>query len=235
LIEENKIIFGDSTEELSKIPDKSIDLVVIDPPYFMKLDHFKTRKRFQQTLSDICVVEHFFKDIFKEFERIIKPTGRLYCFCDGQSYPLFWFLLFQFMKNVRPIIWDKKTSINGYSWRHQHELIIFAEMPESIPIPTGDGDILRYSAVKVDARRHPAEKPVELLKALITKSSKEKDVILDCFAGCGSTMEACIKTNRNYIMIEIEQAYYELIKAKEIELLKQRCSNSITKVEERQD
>lgn len=212
----SKIIFGDSIEELTKLQDKSVDLVLIDPPFFMKLDHFKTRKRFQQTLADICVVEHFFKDIFNQIERVLKPTGRLYCFCDGQSYPLFWYLLFPFMKNVRPLVWDKKTSINGYSWRHQHELIIFAEMPESRPVPSGDGDILRFNAVRVEDRKHPAEKPLELLKALILKSTKEGDLVLDCFAGVGTCMDACNKLNREYIMIEIEEKYYKIIEEKEL-------------------
>jgi len=209
---ESKIIQGDCIEEMRKLPDGSIDLIITDPPYFIPIKHYKTRKYFNRNFADLGLIEYFFKDVFNEFKRIIKPTGRIYVFCDGQSYPLFWWHFFKFCKNVRPIIWDKKTSINGYSWRHQHELILFAEMPEAKPVPSGDGDILKCSAVKVGERKHPAQKPVELIKRLIEKSSNPNDVVLDCFAGKGSVMDACIQCNRKYIMIEKELSYFELMK-----------------------
>ena len=133
----------------------------------------------------------------------------MFIFCYWQIYPLFYYHLYPFCKSVRPLIWDKKTSINGYSWRHQHEIIIFAELPNNKPIPTGDGDILKYSAVKVDERKHPAEKPVELLEALIKKSTNEGDTVLDNCAGSGTTAIACLNTNRNAILIEIDADYYK--------------------------
>jgi len=212
---ESKIIHGDCIEEMKKLPDGSIDLIITDPPYFIPIKHYKTRKYFNRNFADLGLIEYFFKDVFNEFKRIIKPTGRIYVFCDGQSYPLFWWHFFKFCKNVRPIIWDKKTSINGYSWRHQHELILFAEMPESKPVPSGDGDILKCSAVKVGERKHPAQKPVELIKKFIEKSSKRGDIVLDPFAGCGSVMEACIELGRRYIMIEKELSYFQIIKERE--------------------
>jgi len=209
---ESKIIQGDCIDELKKLPDQSIDLIITDPPYFVPAKHYATRKNFSRNFGDLGIMEFFFKEVFNQFKRVMKLTGRIYVFCDGQSYPLFYYHLFHFCKSVRPLIWDKKVSINGYHWRHQHEIIIFAEMPESRPVPTGDGDILRCSAVKVDKRIHPAEKPVELLKLLIEKSSEANDIVLDCFAGSGSVMKACLETNRQYIMIEKELSYFELMK-----------------------
>ena len=221
MLEINKIYQGDCLEIMKQIDDKSIDLLITDPPYFMKLDYFKTRKRFQQTFSDLNVIEHFFTDVFVQIERVMKQTGRIYMFCDGQSYPMFWIYMFRFCKNVRPLIWDKKTSINGYSWRHQHELVIFAEMPETKPVPSGDGDILRLNAVKVDERTHPAEKPTELLKQFVLKSSKKGDLILDCFAGTGSTLITCKELKRDFIGIEIDENYCKIANKKIQELLKE--------------
>jgi|TARA_Y100000034_G_scaffold99202_1_gene121766 site-specific DNA-methyltransferase (adenine-specific) len=208
---ESKIIQGDCIDEMQQMEENSVDLIVTDPPYFLPANHYQTRKQFSRNFGDLGILEHFFKDVFKEMVRVLKSTGRIYIFCDGQSYPLFYYHLYPYCKSVRPLIWDKKTSINGYSWRHQHEIIIFAEMPEAKPIPSGDGDILRYSAVKVNDRKHPAEKPVELLRRFIEKSTEENDIVLDCFAGCGSVMEACIQCNRKYIMIEKELSYFKLI------------------------
>ena len=206
----NKIICGDCLKVMKDIPDNSIDLVLTDPPYFLPASHYQTRKQFIRNFSDLGILEYFIKDTFLQFNRITKESGIIYIFCDEQSYPLFYYHLYPFCKSVRPLIWDKKTSINGYSWRHQHELIIFAEMPKSKPIPTGDGDILRYSAVKVDSREHPAEKPIDLNKTLIEKSSQENDIILDPFLGSGTTAVACKSLGRRYIGIEISPEYCEI-------------------------
>lgn len=215
------LIQGDCLKVLPTLKDKSIDLVVTDPPYFMKLDSFKISnfkrkgekyKTFRRSLSDMSILEHFFASLFSELERVIKKTGVFYIFCDGQTYPLFWYYLFPFTKSVRPIVWDKKRSIIGYSWRHQHELIIFAEMLHAPKIKTGDGDIIRELAVPLDARLHPAEKPEKLIKKLIMKSSKWGDVILDPFLGSGTTMKVCQDLGRSCIGIEINPEYCEVIK-----------------------
>ncbi len=209
-----KIIHGECIEELRDMEENSVDLVVIDPPYFVPAQHYNTRKAFKRNFGDLGVMEFFFKEVFKELTRVLKPTGCLYVFCDGQSYPIFYYHLYQYCKSVRPLIWNKKTSINGYHWRHQHELIIFAQMPENVKVPTGDGDILEYRAVKVGERIHPAQKPVDLLKRLIEKSSNEGDIVLDCFAGSGSLGDACKELKRNFILIEKELDYYRTIEKK---------------------
>lgn len=210
ILQTNKIYNIDCMDGFKYLDDNSIDLILIDPPYFLPATHYQTRKKFSRNFSDLGMLDHFFRDIFREFGRIIKETGRIYIFCDGQSYPLFYYHLYPFCKSIRPLIWDKKVSINGYSWRHQHELIIFAEMQKSKPVPTGDGDILKCSAVKVDKRKHPAEKPTELLKRLIEKSSEEGDIILDCFAGSGSTLIVAKELNRKWIGFEKSREYFEI-------------------------
>lgn len=230
MLEINKIHQGDCLNLMKGLPDNSVDLICIDPPYFLPAIHYQTRKQFSRNFADLGILDHFFNDLFKEFSRIIKQTGTIYCFCDGQSYPLFYYHLYPFVKSLRPLIWDKKTSINGYSWRHQHEIIIFAEMPEAKPVPSGDGDILRFSAVKVDNREHPAEKPVDLLIQLIKKSSKEGDLVLDCFAGSGSTFVACKQLNRNFIGFELSEDYYKNTEKK----LAQTNLNGVTSIDSSQ-
>ena len=152
----------------------------------------------------------------------MKDTGILYIYCNGQSYPLFWYYTFFFTKSVRPLIWDKLVSINGYTWRHQHEMILFGEMPKAKPIKTGDGDILKGRAVPVKQRRHPAEKPESLIERLILKSSKPRDVILDTFFGCGSTLTVAKKLNRKYIGWEISSEYFKIA---ELDLGKILCED----------
>ena len=206
----NEVVCGDCLEVLKTFPDESIDLIVTDPPYFLPAAHYQTRTQFRRNFSDLGILEHFFKLTFQLFSHILKKEGIIYVFCDGQSYPLFYYHLYPYCKSLRPLVWDKKTSINGYSWRHQHELIIFAEMPNAKPVPSGDGDILKENAVAIGQRLHPAEKPVELIKKLIGKSSKENDVVLDPFCGSGTTCLASKILNRQWVGIDVSPEYCEI-------------------------
>ena len=219
----HKIICGDSVEVMSGLEDKSVDLIIADPPYFLPAKHYDTRKYFARSLSDLSILEYFFRGVFKEITRVLKDEGFIYIFCDGQSYPVFYVQLYPHVKSLRPLIWDKLTSINGYSWRHQHEIILFAEMPKAPVIPTGDGDILKYRAVRVNEREHPAEKPINLISALIEKSTNNNDIIIDPFTGSGTTLIASERLKRNSIGIEISKEYCELSYkrlTKEIEQIK---------------
>ena len=59
---------------------------------------------------------------------------------------------------------------------------------------------------------HPTIKPLELIRKLIRNSSKENDVVLDCFLGSGTTAVACVLENRKYIGYEINKKYYDVAK-----------------------
>lgn len=201
-------IKGDCLDVMSNMHSIA-DLVVADPPYFLPANHYQTRTQFSRNFSDLGILEHFFKDCFSQFNQAVKDTGTLYVFCDGQSYPLFYYHLYPYCKNIRPLVWDKLTSINGYSWRHQHELIIFAERANAKPVPSGDGDILKCRATPVKQRIHGAQKPIELLKMLISKSSNPNSIILDPFAGSGSTGLAAQQCGRKSILIESSEEYCE--------------------------
>jgi DNA modification methylase len=58
---------------------------------------------------------------------------------------------------------------------------------------------------------HCTPKPVELIENIILHSTNKNDIILDSFAGSGTTAIACLNTNRNYILMEQEQKYIEVI------------------------
>jgi DNA modification methylase len=201
---------GDCLDVMRGMDAASIDAVVTDPPYFLPAVHYNTRKRFPKSLSDLSMLEHFYRDVFAEFARVLKPTGCAYVFCDDHSYPVFYTVAYRQFEKQRALIWDKVVSFNGWSWRKQHELILFAEMHEAPAVKTGDGDIVRCRSVKVDDRVHPAQKPVELLRTLIRKSCPPGSLILDPFAGSGATGEAAQAENCNAILIEREADYVGL-------------------------
>lgn len=63
-----------------------------------------------------------------------------------------------------------------------------------------------------DLYDHPTIKPLSIIKNLVKNSSKENDVVLDCFMGSGTTGVACKQLNRKFIGIEIDKNYFEIAK-----------------------
>jgi site-specific DNA-methyltransferase (adenine-specific) len=205
------LYLGDAAKILLELPRGSVDLVVTDPPYFQPAAHYagtRGERSPKKLIGDMSILELAFRVWCQEMVRVLSPQGTVYFFCDGQSYPLAFTALYPHAKHVRPLIWDKVGSLNGYTWRHQHELIAWAELPKTPRVPTGDGDILRERAVPVSERRHPAEKPVSLLGRLIEKHDAK--TVLDPFCGSGSTLLAARERGRRAIGIEIEERYCEM-------------------------
>ena len=209
---QNQIILGDCLEKMKDIPDNSVDMILTDPPYFLPAKHSigSREKGYKRTLSDTSVLTGYFKLIFDEFNRVIKDNGTFYIFCDGQSYPVFYNLIYPYCKYVRPLIWDKIVSYNGFTWRHQHELILWGQLDNTENINTGDGDVLKCRGVLQKDRLHPAEKPIELIEKLINKHDYK--IIFDPYAGSGTTAIACLNTKRNYICIELDENYFDVMK-----------------------
>lgn len=204
------IYHGDAIDLMPQLEAESVDLVITDPPYFQPAAHYcgpRGEARPKKSIGDMSILELAFKTWCSEMVRVVKRAGTVYFFCDGQSYPIAFTALYPHAKHVRPLIWDKVVSYNGYTWRHQHELIAWAEMPDAERVATGDGDVLRFRAVPVDERVHPAEKPILLLSAL---AGKHGGIVLDPFMGSGTTLRAAKDRNRKAIGIEIEERYCEI-------------------------
>lgn len=200
------IYLGDVLDVMPELG--TVGAVITDPPYFQPATHYVPARGTKplRSLGDASVLVLAFKLWAAEIDKHLTDTGSAYVFCDGQSYPII-FNTFYPLGRVRPLIWDKATSFNGYTWRHQHELIAWIERPDAVRVPTGDGDILRERGVAQAARLHPAEKPVPLLGRLVAKT---KGTILDPFVGSGSTLVAAREAGRKVIGIDIEERYCEI-------------------------
>ena len=71
--------------------------------------------------------------------------------------------------------------------------------------------VLDFSQQDPNKIIHPTQKPVALFEYLIKTYTNEGDVVLDNCAGSGTTGEACINTNRKYILMEKEEKYFDII------------------------
>lgn len=199
---DNERIAGDCLVKMREMPDKSFDLILTDPPNAMTIKVSDTKTKVQATLADFALMDSYFGAITDEFRRLIKPDGFVYMFCNGMSYCAFYANLYKRFRVVREIVWDKKRSFMGRTWRRQHELIVYAH--DISGLPTGDGSILSVDAIKMDKRRHAAEKNPELLARIIRKHSEGKEDfrVLDPFAGSHSCGEACKEVGVSYTGIE---------------------------------
>ena len=113
------------------------------------------------------------------------------------------------------IVWDKQVHGMGdlkSQFAPQHELIIFAtkgkyQFPSKRP-----HDVISIQRVSPCNLIHPNEKPIELLEHLINSTCVDNGTVLDMFMGSGSTGVACVKSNRNFIGIELDKKYFNIAK-----------------------
>nr|WP_262982016.1 site-specific DNA-methyltransferase [Candidatus Methylopumilus rimovensis] len=80
--------------------------------------------------------------------------------------------------------------------------------------------VSRLHRIHAQRENHPTQKPVEIIERMIKASCPPNGIVLDPFAGSGTTVEACINTNRQYIAYEINKDYYQIIKDREKRCMK---------------
>lgn len=186
------------------------DLCVTDPPYFFPAQTYVQARgtKYRRMLGELSILAGYFEDVFSLVASALKMGGNMYVFCDAKSYPIVHDALFPHAAHVRLLIWDKVVSFNGYTWRHQHELIAWAECAGAKRVPTGDGDIIECRGVEQEGRHHPAEKPEALLARLIGKH--EAQTVIDPFMGSGVSVVSAKRLGRKAIGIELEEKYCEI-------------------------
>ncbi len=206
------IINKNCIDGLKKLESNSINAVVTDPPYFCGMTHNGNKGIY----SDLNLMEPFFKIVFEEFKRVLKPDGEVYVFCDWRTYPFFYPILEQIFTVRNRITWDKKSGPGCY-YSFCHEDIIFCTNPSPAFNKHKRGlNIWRFPAFSSGAKKtngekiHPTQKPLELIEHLILSSTQEGETVLDCFVGSGTTAVACKKLKRQFIGFEIQSKYYQM-------------------------
>ena len=203
----NKAVNLDCLKYMDSFPDDIFDLVVTDPPYVF-IKHAVSRTHESYSEADTSILSTYFDDFFKKIFRILKNDGALYCFCDTNSFPVFYNSIKRQTSTIRDITWDKGHCKLGYTWRHQHESILFAPAKDYKAIKSGDGDVIKCDVVEINRRIHDAQKPIRLLRKIISKHGTG-NLVFDPFGGSGSTAIAAGLTGNYYNTAELDKAYYE--------------------------
>jgi site-specific DNA-methyltransferase (adenine-specific) len=208
-----KIHLGDCMDLLTTLPDKSVDVLYTDAPYIPP-EHSKTLTKYKKTIGEMGILEGFYKCFLLSIDRVLKDDGLALLYCNSDSYSMFYIHLYPYVKKMRCFVWDKIMCSLGYTFRHQHELILYGERPNMKCIKCGTGDIFKFKAVKANEKTHPAEKPIDLHKHVLQNIVNENSVVLDTFMGTGSIGMACKELGCNYIGMEIEPSYFDVAKKK---------------------
>ncbi len=203
---------GDCREVLPAINRSSVDVVLTDPPFFMPAHHYASRTQWQRSWGDTSILGAFWAAALDGIVPTLKPSGHLLSFCNGDSYPVFYPEAYRRFDVVRSLVWDKGRIGMGTPWRNQHELVLAARWSGYFRSDDrGVPDVLRHSSVNSKQRIHPVDKPVGLLVDLLRPVAPSGAVVLDPFAGGGSTLVAAIHGGHAAIGIESEERYCEAV------------------------
>ena len=219
-----KLYNGDCLELMKLIPDKSIDLILTDPPYKITArgnggnsgGMFQKKEVNNGKVFKVNDLE--IEDWLPEFYRVLKDGTHCYIMTNNKNITHYLSVidssLFHFIKNL---IWVKDNKIMGQTYMSQFEYVIMLRKGKHKRInDCGQGDVLQIPNKKMKNLEgktiHDTEKPVKLNEILIANSSNEGEIVLDPFMGVGSCGVACINTNRDFIGIELDEGYYNIAK-----------------------
>lgn len=226
---------------LPAIESDSVGLIIIDPPYqISQHDSFSVggMGKFHSVSLDFGEWDYNFtimEDVIKECYRILKPTGTLICFYDiWKMSELKSYMEQAKFKQIRFIEWLKTNpvplrSTSNYLTTSREIALVSCKVGKPTFNSSYDNGVYSYGVCHDKDRFHPTQKPVNLIEDLIIKHSNKGDLVLDCFAGSGTTAIACINTERNFIGCELDSTYYQKSK-KRISQHKKKIKKSYTEV-----
>lgn len=227
-----KLINGDCVSVLGGVPDKSVDLIITDPPYLHVKGGMKSKKyntgtwksesKMNTKLSD------FGEDKIFEFLDLAKTKLKklnIYVFCSKLQL-VYYFKWISQNKNCKYdlLVWDKvkysMKSTKFFTSDIEYIIRIYESGVSLNKIMLEDGsksDIRYYLKRKAfeqprDKTKHETIKPLEMIEQFVLLSSNKNDIVLDCFMGSGTTGIASIKNDRRFIGIEIDKTYFDIAK-----------------------
>ena len=227
---------ADCIEYLSELEDESVDLVVVDPPYFeIVKNDWDNQWESEQDYLEWCSAWT------AECFRVLKPGG---CFYVWGTTKTDTFLKYKLgVLNEMDDAHYQNWIIWAYDWggrtkkkfpRKHEDLLMYSKgkefpfyaddirvpykMAKSVrqgvqlnalgKIPTDVWTKNNHTTSKEYAGWHPTQKPIILLERIIKAHTQPGEVVLDCFSGSGSTMIAAHNTGRSFVGCEVDSDYY---------------------------
>lgn len=226
------ILRADSREIIKRIPDHSVDFILTDPPY--NLGQHSTgniplpgRTAINNDVAEWDMIDFNPEEWTDEFIRILKPTGNIFIFTSYNQLGRWYNSLDYKFDSSNFMIWHKTNPspkiykagfLNScemiftcWNKRHTWNFISQTEMHNFIE------SSICMKPERLSNPKHPAQKPVAILRKMIEIASNENDIVFDPFMGVGSTGVAALGLNRRFIGVELDESYFEAAK-KRIEI-----------------
>lgn len=217
------ILRADSRDIIKQIPDNSVDFILTDPPY--NLGQHSTgninlpgRSAMNNDVAEWDMIDFNPEEWADDFIRILKPTGNLFIFTSYNQLGRWYNCLDHRFDVSNFMIWHKtnpspKIYKAGFlnscemiftCWNKHHtwNFLSQAEMHNFLESP------ICMKPERLTSPKHPTQKPVSILKKMVTIASNEGDIVFDPFMGVGSTGVAALGLNRRFIGVELDEEYY---------------------------
>lgn len=199
---------------LRQLPDGSIDALLTDPPFTFAggISNGRTSMTSNQFFL------HWWKDVCRELNRVLKPRGEGFMWCDwksastladgfGQDQQKTW-------RVAQMLYHYREMGGMGSPFRSSVDMIAYIRGPrsEGKRIPNTTHNMISKYWYYGKHEFHPAEKDVEIAKKLIEWCSDEGQIVLDPFAGSGTSLVAAQELKRQFIGMELNSDYVEVIR-----------------------
>jgi site-specific DNA-methyltransferase (adenine-specific) len=213
------LYWADAADIVPNLPRRSCDLLLTDPPYGKEWESNRRAVPFGQLFGDGASDDEraAIRSVLGSALATLGQHRHVYVFgptdvLDGLK-----------VADVVQLVWDKTLMGSGdirSPWGPSHELIAFTVSKHDhagkagrsvLPTRLRKSTILSYPRPTGGNVRHPAEKPVPLLRELLESSSRQGETVLDPYAGSGSTGVAAILTGRNAVLVEQDLGYCRMI------------------------
>jgi len=198
----NTILHGNCIEKMRELPANSVDFILTDPPYLVNYRD-RTGRSIQNDAND-----DWLRPAMGEAYRVLKQDRVAIMFYSWTKVDTF----FAAWKSagfhpVGHIVFRKtyasKTRFLNY--RHEQAYLLAKGRPPLPAQPIADVIDMPYTGNKL----HPTQKPVQALAPIIRSFSLPGELVLDPFAGSGSTCATATLCGRRYLGIELDPAYFE--------------------------
>lgn len=227
-MQKNKLYNMNCEEGLKLVENNTVDLVVIDPPYLINLTKVKKPTKFNNYANDILdIKDGFNREILDLLVQKMKKIN-IYIYCSKLQVPMYLNYFKDKNCNYEILAWHKTnpSPLVNNTYLPDTEYVLFFRQ-KGVRVYGNYHTKAKYylsGTLQKEKKmyRHPTVKPIEFIERHIINSSNEGDLVLDCFAGSGTTLVACIKNNRNFIGFEREEKYCKIAEKRINEALKQR-------------
>jgi DNA modification methylase len=228
------ILQGDCFELIKNVESKSVDLILVDPPYLISRD--SNFNKYSDDASKELITKYGkvsidFGDwdkgeldwnfLFKEYNRVLRDGGTLIIFYDVWKSTEIKTMADKYrFKQPRVCQWQKSNPVPinsklNYLSNAIEYFFTFVKGKKPTFHSVYDNGTYRYPICHGKERyEHPTQKPLQLIIDIVNKHSNPGDLVLDNFAGTGTTAHACILTDRKYIVMERDEKYFEIIKSR---------------------